>query len=61
MQGAVMLLLEGPHGRVLHTGDFRWRAACIPPSCRERLLELKHLMHPLAGNPGTDMENSYPQ
>lgn len=26
-QGAVMFLVEGPHGRVLHTGDFRWEAA----------------------------------
>jgi mRNA degradation ribonuclease J1/J2 len=23
MQGAVMFLLEGPCGRILHTGDFR--------------------------------------
>lgn len=44
-----------PHRRLQVEGGM------LPPSCRERLLELKHLMHPLAGNPGTDMENSYPQ
>ena len=26
MQGAVMFLFEGPFGRILHTGDFRWEA-----------------------------------
>lgn len=26
LQGSLMLLLEGPFGRILHTGDFRWEA-----------------------------------
>ena len=38
LQGSLMLLFEGPFGRILHTGDFRWEADYAAVMLRDRVL-----------------------